>query len=296
MEERASCLFVRRIAEERRRAAACFSRVATPFPPPPPPQTVTDTSGAGSLRAQRARLGDLETYEAPRRTDAAQYAFDASGAIDGTRALINSLGETNPVLRDMLHTAVDEIQAAADGMSVESATASVTHTATPPSTVANDVTVPTSDTTSTPVSSSTNDDSGYGYGRRLMQRIEYNAYMTDVLVTHELMQFYGKGGIPGVTVGSCQALCEATKQDERAKHTEHCNAYAFKRAAPFSYTDQTGWCYLLQNSGGCKLQDFSAELLTRQIESERQCSASAPGLDSASGRSNPIAHRPVRKL
>ena len=33
MEERASCLFVRRIAEERRRASACFSRVATPFPP-----------------------------------------------------------------------------------------------------------------------------------------------------------------------------------------------------------------------------------------------------------------------
>tara|TARA_Y100000389_G_C17139285_1_gene354122 strand:- start:362 stop:523 length:162 start_codon:yes stop_codon:yes gene_type:complete len=26
-----------------------------------------------------------------------------------------------------------------------------------------------------------------------MQRIEYNTYMTDVLVTHELMQFYGKG-------------------------------------------------------------------------------------------------------
>ena len=76
-----------------------------------------------------------------------------------------------------------------------------------------------------------------------------------------------------------QALCEATKQDERAKHDEHCNAYAFKRAAPFSYTDQTGWCYLLQNAGGCKMADFSAELLTRNIESERQCSASAPGLD-----------------
>ena len=279
MEERASCLFVRRIAEERRRASACFSRVATPFPPPPPPQTVADASGAGSLRAQRARLGDLETYEAPRRTDAAQYAFDASGAIDGTRALISSLGETNPVLRDMLHTAVDEIQAAAGGMSAESATAPVTHTAAPASTAASGVAVSTSDTASTPVSSSTNGGSGYGYGRRLMQRKEYSTYMTDVLVTHELMQFYGKGGIPGVTVGSCQALCEATKQDERAKHTEHCNAYAFKRAAPFSYTDQTGWCYLLQNSGGCKLQDFSAELLTRQIESERQCSASAPGLD-----------------
>jgi len=35
-----------------------------------------------------------------------------------------------------------------------------------------------------------------------MQRIEYETYMTDVLVTHELMTFYGKGGIPGVTIGS----------------------------------------------------------------------------------------------
>jgi hypothetical protein len=33
MEERASCLFVRRIAEERRRASACFSKVASPDPP-----------------------------------------------------------------------------------------------------------------------------------------------------------------------------------------------------------------------------------------------------------------------
>jgi len=144
MEERASCLFVRRIAEERRRASACFSRVASPDPPPPPPAfNVTETSGAGSLRAQRARLGDLERYDEPRRTDTAQWSFDKSGAIDGTKALIDSLGETNPVLKSLLDTAMDEIQAAG--------------------------------------------------GRRLMQRIEYETYMTDVLVTHELMEFYGKG-------------------------------------------------------------------------------------------------------
>ena len=236
MEERASCLFVRRIAEERRRASSCFSRVAAPFPcalrhsnphcvhffahykffgsrPPPPPQVVADASGAASQRAQRERLGDLEKYEVPRKTDSAEWSFDKSGAIDGTKALIASLGETNPVLKGLLATAMDEIEVAS--------------------------------------------------GRRLMQRIEYQTYMTDVLVTHELMEFYGKGGIPGLSIGSCQALCEATKQDERAKHTEHCNAYAFKRAAPFSYTDQTGWCYLLQNAGGCKLEDFSSELLTR---------------------------------
>ena len=179
MEERASCLFVRRVAEERRRASACFSRVASPDPPPPPPAfNVTDTSGAGSLRAQRERLGDLEKYEEPRRTDTAQWSFDKSGALDGTKALIDSLGETNPVLKSLLDTAMDEIEAAA--------------------------------------------------GRRLMQRVEYETYMTDVLVTHELMEFYGKGGIPGLTYGSCLSLCEATKQDERAKHTEHCSARTFK--------------------------------------------------------------------
>ena len=60
-----------------------------------------------------------------------------------------------------------------------------------------------------------------------------------------------------------QALCEATKQDARAAQTDQCNAYAFKRGAPFSYTDQTGWCYLLQNAGACKLEDFGVELYTR---------------------------------
>ena len=121
--------------------------------PPPPAFNVTETSGAGNLRAQRARLGDLEKYEEPRRTATAQWAFDKSGAIDGTRALIDSLGETNPILHDLLRTAMSEIETAAEG-------------------------------------------------RRLMQRVEYETYMTDVLVKHELMEFYGKGGIPGVTIGS----------------------------------------------------------------------------------------------
>jgi hypothetical protein len=62
----------------------------------------------------------------------------------------------------------------------------------------------------------------------------------------------------------------------------HTGAFGFKRAAPFSYVDKTGWCYLLQNAGACKIADFGVELFTRQIESERQCSATAPGLDSAS--------------
>lgn len=157
MEERASCLFVRRIAEERRRASSCFSHIAYPYPPPPAPKVVTDASAEWSLRQQRERLGDLERYKEPRKTDTAQWAFDSSGALEGTKAMLASLGETNPILQGLLNTAADEITNAA------------------------------------------------ALGRRLMQRPEYNTRMTDALITHEIMTFYGKGGIPGVTVGSCQA-------------------------------------------------------------------------------------------
>ena len=43
----------------------------------------------------------------------------------------------------------------------------------------------------------------------------------------------------------------------------HTGAFGFKRAAPFSYVDKTGWCYLLQNAGACKIADFGVELFTR---------------------------------
>jgi len=158
-EERVSCLFVRRVAEERRRASSCFSGVAAPFPPPPAPKTTTDALAQQSLLALRERLGDLEQYAAPRKTDSAQWSVDTAGAIEGTQALLDALGENNPILQGLLSTALDEIREAG--------------------------------------------------GRRLLQRTEYNALMTDVLISHELMTFYGKGGIPGVTVGSCQARSRA---------------------------------------------------------------------------------------
>ena len=185
-EERAACLFVRRILDARRRASSCFSHVASPTPPPPPERVAQAATGAASLRRQRERLGDLEVYAAPRKTDAAQWSADTGAAIRSTDGLLGALGERNPVLQSLLATARDEIVAAT--------------------------------------------------GRRLLQRTEYNVRMTDALVTHELMAFYGNaiphrtparplppprprlrcanpafrcvagtGGVPGVTVGSCQA-------------------------------------------------------------------------------------------
>ena len=235
-------MFVKRVLDEKRRATACFARISYPYPPPPPQSNLSTNLVAESLRRQRERLGDLDVYPEPRKTDEALWDFDTQAALQRTQTMIDKLGETNPVLRSMLENAKQEI---------------ITSNVDP-----------------------ANTDFTY-YGRRLMQRIEYNMRVTDALITHELMSFYGKGGIPGITVGSCEALCAATKEDENAARTDECNAYAFKRAAPFSYTDQTGWCYLLQNMGACKVEDFGVELFTRQIQSERQCEATAPGLDSA---------------
>ena len=243
--------------DEKRRASACFAHIAYPYPPPPPETIAHDTAAAASLRSQRERLGDLEAYEAPRKTDRAQWEEDTATALEQTDALIDALGENNPILRDLLDTAKQEIYAAS-----------------------------------------------VGEGRRLLQRREYNVRMTDELITAEIMEFYGKGGIPGVTQASCESLCEATAQLDGAHPDAICRAFAFKRAAPFSYVDKTGWCYLLKSAGACKIEDFGVELYTRllhaqtaaahlhtaltlnalsyrQIESERQCSASAPGLDSA---------------
>jgi len=314
-EERASCLFARRVLEEKRRASVCFAHIAYPNPPPPPVRVAHDSTSEASLRRIRSRLNDLEKYEAPRKTDRAQWEEDTRDALKGTQALLDKLGEGNPILQGLLENAKLEIL---DSQNTNLNTAYVPPESSPDGTVAADATSSTS----------------IGYGRRLMQRKEYNVRMTDELIKAEIMTFYGTGGIPGVTSASCEALCEATAQLQQAPPDEICRAFAFKRAFPFSYVDRTGWCYLLKvrprlayrhrhrhraiapltPTLACpergRVQDRGlwcrcapcvptrlrtpiqlrhpltvrlrlAELYTRQIESERQCSATAPGLDSA---------------
>lgn len=128
---------------------------------------MSSTLVAESLRRQRERLGDLEVYPEPRKTDEALWEFDMGQALQRTQTMIDQLGETNPILRTMLENAKQEIKESnIDG---------------------------------------SNHDNTY-YGRRLLQRMEYNTRVTDELITHELMAFYGKGGIPGVTIGSAMLL------------------------------------------------------------------------------------------
>lgn len=111
-EERASCVVVKRVLEAKRRASACFADIAYPYPPPPPDATTKDAVKELNLRRQRWRLGDLETYEAPRKTDEAQWAIDTTGAIQGTEALLDALGEDNPILQSLLNNALNEIRTA----------------------------------------------------------------------------------------------------------------------------------------------------------------------------------------
>jgi hypothetical protein len=129
-----------------------------------------------SLREQRGRLGDLEQYAEPRRTDRAEWDVQTKGAIDGTQALIDSLGENDPILRAMLQDTLAEIQAAGQ--------------------------------------------SG-GTGRRLLERSSYEIKMTDALVNDELVNSFGRDGIPGVTFGSCEVIPARSNHNTRHSYVTH---------------------------------------------------------------------------
>ena len=202
-EERASCVFARRILDEKRRASACFARIAYPYPPPPPERLEKATTDAASLRRQRERLGDLEAYPEPRKTDEAQWAQDSSNALKGTNALIDGLGENNPILKDLLKGVKEELLRA-EIEAVPDVTAINTGNAAAGAGEAPSVTASGTSSFASTTSAGTSSSNSYGYGRRLLQRVEYNTRMTDALITHELMRFYGKGGIPAITAGSCE--------------------------------------------------------------------------------------------
>ena len=85
------------------------------------------------------------------------------------------------------------------------------------------------------------------------------------------MSEYGKEGLPGVDIATCEALCEGVSVTSNDTDSSECRALAFRRADPRSLVDFTGRCYLLQSAGSCKVEDFASELYTRQIESENVC-------------------------
>ena len=124
-------------------------------------------------------------------------------ALKGTDALIDGLGENNPILKDLLKGVKEELLRA-EIEAVPDVTAINTGNAAAGAGEAPSVTASGTSSFASTTSAGTSSSNSYGYGRRLLQRVEYNTRMTDALITHELMRFYGKGGIPAITAGSCE--------------------------------------------------------------------------------------------
>jgi hypothetical protein len=254
VEFRSACLISRRAIDKRRRAKTCFATVIPPSPPPPPTfgaaPALASAQVALDLDEQRRVGGESDPYAAAPKNEAETFIDELRGTIDETGGLIKALGGTNPILRDLLADSIGEMKTSIARASAGDIAASDFN------------------------------------GRRLMMRsFEYPDSMHDALVDHPIMKSvanggYGREGIPGVRVGDCEAMCEAlTTTTTNASDATECRAFAFKRAAPFSLTDVSGRCYLLQSAGACKVEDFAAGLYTRHIESEEQCHALRPGND-----------------
>ena len=117
-------------------------------------------------------------------------------------------------------------------------------------------------------------------GRRLLQReTDYHTHLKDALSQHPVQATVGISGIPGLTVLSCEALCDAVSRDRNATNLQRCEAYAFRRDHPDLATDLTGHCWLLTSAGTCKPIDFAAQLYVRNVDSESICDATRPGKD-----------------
>jgi hypothetical protein len=220
---------------------------------------------------QRRVNGDANTRPGDNEAanQAQHYTNQVTDTIYEATTLIQTLGDTNPVLRGVLGNAIDEMRSSqlrvANGM------------------------VPAA---------------SY-FGRRLMQRqFEYPDSLDKALVNHPIQNKY-KYGIPGVTRETCEALCEGefafhsrpfhpilcrlpmhntrwfvgVSLTTNASDTRECRGYAFKRALPFSLRDFTGRCYILANLGACKPEDFAASMYTRHVESEEVCHKLTPGND-----------------
>ena len=283
-------MFTRRITEKRKKASSCFASILPPSPPPPPPTTVQSSMDALDANRQRFRTGTQSIYQASALSEEDEYLREIDETVASTQALIDQLGESNPILRRIMDGAITEMRASAAAVEL-SAAASATTTrsgyeasvASPSASATTNTgtitSTSTSTSTDTDTSTSTSTGGGYGtYGRRLMVRkFEYTESMSEALVDHPIMNQL-TDGIPGVTIGVCEALCEAMNIDTDLENPSNCRAFAHKRANPFSLTYLSGRCFLLKNAGACKPADFGAALLTRQIQSEDICHDPQPGL------------------
>ena len=257
--------------EKRRRIKSCFERVISPSPPPPPPAGDVESAQWAIEQEETRRInGDDGIYSEAAPDEGQFYIDEVRGSIAETRAIIGTLGDNNPILREFLGQAIGEMESSIIRVS--------------------DGSVKPQDY----------------YGRRLMQRkTEYAQYMNDVLVDHPIMNQF-KEGFPGIDLAGCEALCEGVSVTSNRTDKTECRALAFRRAFPLSTSDLSGRCYLLQvrptpspftshtrvfatppdpnlfpsqNAGTCKVEDFASELYTRHIQSEEVCHSAVSEYD-----------------
>ena len=112
-EERAVCVYVRAIQDERVRAERCF-QVTPPSPPPPPPIPHSERAARNALELQRQlhNGGSTETPAALELTSEEEYAIEHTAATRRQIGLLERLASDNFQLRDLLEGVRDRIQAA----------------------------------------------------------------------------------------------------------------------------------------------------------------------------------------
>lgn len=102
-EERATCLYVRAISDERVMATRCFGTLA-PFPPPPPPMPRAIAAHIQTvLRRKKVKRGGSAGAEAaPELTEQQAYVKQHIERHQEVRSLLDRLSAENLVLRDVL--------------------------------------------------------------------------------------------------------------------------------------------------------------------------------------------------
>ena len=115
IEERALCIFVRAIVDERIDARRCFSAESfAPSPPPPPSQTAVMRAMIDTILKHKAtRNGESSGQQgAPDLTSDEEYAREQAEAIQSTVDLVERLSNENFQLRGVLDNLKDKIYAA----------------------------------------------------------------------------------------------------------------------------------------------------------------------------------------
>ena len=108
-EQRTACLMVKRLLDEKRRASACFSAVGAPSPPPPPDTNIASRAQEIFQQREQMRRGENDRYPKPGTTEYQEWADEDYQALENTKDLIKKLGESQPILKSLLDTAVVEL-------------------------------------------------------------------------------------------------------------------------------------------------------------------------------------------